>query len=241
MQVIGIPDAVVAARLLRVAAVCNSIRPSMLLELVAFATGSKPGLRFVVESDELGALVGGLDDAAIPWASRAVHLEPAGGTWTNVVSYETPSRRVLVGCGRSRALASEIVAAELDDPIEAGRMLGYPECCVRAFGELTRAGASWPQHLLAVSGHPRLVNARCNRFAADWGGIGLIGELFPCSLYCDAAIRYADRLRKAARDVGLLRLVLQAEADALKAIEILEDGAILCEPTQRGIRVEFAL
>lgn len=230
------------AGLLRTVSRCASIRPSVLLETAAFGMGAKPALRFTVDESDADALEHSCAKAGIPTASRRVYLEPLGGTWTQIVPHRTESYCILVVIGQTSRMSRELLKRELVDSEGAGRLLGYPPCCLAAFPRLAQAGATWPFVLLESALESRTaVDARCNRFAADWGGIGLIGELFPCSLYCRSAAAYSDRLRSAARAAGLQRLALQAESDALTPVEIYADGTISTASDGRGRRVEFRL
>jgi hypothetical protein len=177
----------------------------------------------------------------VPEAHRRVYLLSRGGTWTQVVQHETESSSTLVTLASTSTVAQKLLRMELHDAQAAGRELGYPACCVDAFARLIEAGSQWPFSLLATAASPTArVNMRCNRFAADWGGMGLIGELFPCSLECAAAAAYADNLLGAARRAGLARLCDRAESDALTPVEILSDGTITTHCEGLGRCVEFS-
>ena len=230
------------AQLLQAVSLCASIRPSVLLEIAAFGMGAKPALRFTVDESDADTLKHCCAKAGIPTASRRVYLEPLGGTWTQIVPHRTASSCMLVVIGQTSRISRGLLKRELADSNGAGRLLGYPPCCLSAFPRLAQAGAAWPFLLLeSALESSRPIDARCNRFAADWGGIGLIGELFPCSVHCRLAAAYSDRLRSATRAAGLQRLALQAESDALTPVEIHADGTISTAGDGRGRRVDFQL
>jgi hypothetical protein len=129
----------------------------------------------------------------------------------------------------------DLANAELSDSAAAGRLLGYPECCVEAISVIAGASSQWALHLLR--GHAAPVDARLNRFAAEWGGIGLLGELFPCSLHCRAAAAYAQSLYDAMTSIGMRKLADAARADALTPVDISPQGRI--SRATSGGSVEF--
>ena len=229
------------ACLLEVTARCPSIRPATLLEIVGFCMGAKPTLRLTLNDYDADRFRVACTASGIPIAERRVYLVPHGGTWTQIVQHETERSSMLVTVATTLSSARQLLRMELDDAEGAGRLLGYPPCCLAAFPRLVEAGPQWPFLLLKTAASPTShVNMRCNRFAADWGGTGLIGELFPCSLQCAAAAAYADRLLLAAQKAGLLRLCQRVESDSLTPVEILVDGTITAHCEGFGQRVEFA-
>ena len=74
------------------------------------------------------------------------------------------------------------------DPVELGRLLGYPGCCIDAFASLERR---WPNRMPIEAASrrserflPRLNNVALDRFAwIAW---------FPCSYDCEPSARLAD-------------------------------------------------
>lgn len=214
-----------AAALLEVAATSRSLRPCALLEVAAFAAGEKPALRFVLDpGDETGflrtACAFGLD-----LATRCVFLESRGGSWFSLVPYRTERERLLVVIAAADH-AERLVEAETLDSERAGVMLGYPACCVKAFQRLAEAGGRWGQALSATAVDARAIDARCNRFAAEWGGIGVMGELFPCSLECEHAKAYGESLYRSTVRLGLHRLAVRAKTDSLRPVVVSDDGTV---------------
>jgi len=215
-----------AATLLEAAAACPSFRPCALLEIAAFSFSEKPSLRFVVAPDEETHFRSAADSLGLKWASAPVYLEPEGHNWFSIVSRRTNNRRSLVVVTHDVS-PSSLLDAETRDSDLAGSYLGYPPCCVRAFARLTASPGKWAQVLADTARDKSSIDARCNRFAAEWGGIGLLGELFPCSLECNEARGYADRLYMATRRLGLHRLADKARQDSLLPVSISESGEIL--------------
>lgn len=224
--------------LLRTAATCESLRPASLLEIAAFSLGIKPALRFVVSDADATALLKAASDLALDAHSVGIFLQKTSGGWQSIVPYTTDDAAALVGithCNNAKAL----VTAEMSDATEAGIFLGYPECCVRSLSRLQAAASRWPLVLLSEVPRDTRIDARLNRFAAEWGGIGLIGELFPCSLCCQSAASYSQSLYDAACALGLKRLAAAARSDALASVTIDNDGLITLAETSANASAEF--
>ena len=158
-------------------------------------------------------------------AQRTIWLKYRGGSWTSVVTDATEESARLLVLARHGS-ATDLLNAELENTAAAGAMLGYPACCVHGVLKLGDARARWPSILLEEYESTKPIDARVNRFAAEWGGIGLIGEMFPCSLRCRSAIAYSQSLYNSAIELGLARLADAARADALKPVFVSSDGVI---------------
>ena len=66
-----------------------------------------------------------------------------------------------------------------------------------------------------------------NRFPITWGGISIIGELFPCSLICPSAIKYSKTMHSDVINFGFNEIAKVMVEHALKPIYINEeDGSI---------------
>ena len=224
-----------ATALLRSAAVCTSLRPANLLEITAFAKGVKPSLRFVVSPGDAAILLGSAKMLGLAACSRGVFLATAVGTWNEMVTYRTQNPAELVVISHDDP--HTVLDAELSDSTEAGLLLGYPQCCMRSISNLAKAAGNWPFALLSGSG--ACIDARLNRFAAEWGGIGLIGELFPCSLHCRAAASYSQSLYDAACALGLVKLAAAAKSDALEPVHIDAHGLISLANSAHRATVSF--
>jgi hypothetical protein len=143
----------------------------------------------------------------------------------NLVNYKTDQKRALIVIAHD-GLASILLKAETKDAESAGKLLGYPSCCVGAFAKLAEKGGSWGKALASTARDAQAIDARCNRYAAEWGGIGLLGELFPCSLDCKAAQCYADTLYQSMISLGLQRLAERAKSDSLIPVVLSDDGTV---------------
>ncbi len=225
-----------ATILLRAAAKCQSLRPAALLEIAAFAQATKPSLRFVVSAEDSAILQCAAIELGCATCSRSIFLSAVSGSWNDIVAHRTSRQSELVVIADNHN-ADRLLEAELSNSTEAGTLLGYPKCCVTSLPRLAASPERWPLTLLSTGGSR--VDARLNRFAAEWGGIGLIGELFPCSLHCRAAASYAQSLYDAAQTLGLAKLAGAAKSDALESVTISTDGLIHRTPASGAATVEF--
>lgn len=227
------------AILFRAAACCQSFRPAAFIELAAFCCGSKPALRLVLDRADLSVIEQAAQFTEIDIASRPVRISSRSQTWSELsAAAEEDKGSCLVAISRSVS-AEDVISAELNDPVEAGFLLGYPDCCVRALGRLSAHPQRWPWAILADWPLGKPLNARLNRFAAEWGGVGLLGELFPCSHSCELAYAYAQNLYMSAMRCGLEKLADKAKSDALRSIWLDESGAISVEEIVGARKVEF--
>lgn len=216
---------VVAAALLQAAAAATSLRPAALPEIAAFALREKPALRFVIEPDDEACFERAAAAVGLECACQSVYLESRGGSWFSLVSHRTEKRRALIVIAPAGE-ADRLVRAESEDAERAGVLLGYPRCCVSGFQRLAESGGLWGQALAATATDTRAIDARCNRYAAEWGGIGVLGELFPCSLECELAKDYGERLYQSTLRLGLHRLAERAMQDSLRPVELSDDGTV---------------
>jgi len=80
---------------------------------------------------------------------------------------------------------------------DPGRFLGYPSCCVSAFGRIAGLSAHYRRYLFDA--RPR--HWELNRLTALFGRSLLMPDFFPCELSCDAALRFCRSLLGVAEEV----------------------------------------
>lgn len=153
--------------------------------------------------------------------TRQVYVSKSVNNWSTIVPQPTSTSLALIAIGNS---AIRLIDAEMSSADEAGTLLGYPKCCVVGMRTLAGVSGQWALHLLKNADQP--VNARLNRFAAEWGGIGVIGELYPCSLHCPAAAQYAQSLYDSLVALSLHQLAHAARADALAPVNVSPRGRV---------------
>ena len=227
-----------AASLLKTVAHCCSVRPAALLEVAAFCGRRKPALRLVLDEPDAVALKTAASLLGIGVADTRIGLQHRGNSWSNVVSAEADAEATLLVLSREFP-ASDLLKAEQENAADAGALLGYPDCCVKAITELNIAGPSWSLVLLRHHNFGTPVDARLNRFAAECGRIGLIGEMFPCSLSCAKAKAYAQMLYETTIELGLSRLAQQARIDALSPVRISGHGEVVAASFDDATAIHF--
>jgi hypothetical protein len=216
----------VASLLLKAAMRSRSFRPSAYLEIPAFALGSKPMLRFVLENPEDANFKEACEALSLGFSSKLIYLKSEGASWFSIVDYPTDKARALIVIGANQNSCDQLLEVETLDASYAGQMLGYPSCCVESFPLLAKHGGQWGHVLAKTADSCSNINALTNRYAAEWGGGSLIGELFPCSLECEHAKYYAINLYQSAINLGLIRLANWAKNDCLVPINLSNDGTV---------------
>jgi hypothetical protein len=200
--------------------------------------GLKPSLRFIVDRNDAADLGQAARRSSLGFASKDVWLRKRGGTWANIVDADGDFISTMAVITRQTS-AEHLLETEQADAQSAGALLGYPACCVRAVARHDAAGALWPLQFLSGLSPVHKIDSRLNRMAAEWGGVGLLGELFPCSPDCQAALMYGQSLYQSALDLGLRRLAEKARADAIKPVFILADGSITLQNHPDAKTVDF--
>lgn len=202
---------------LRLLASEHQLPAATLADVVLYAVKEKDALRFAVplalrERLDAWATAHGLRTAGARVGGRRV------GDWT-VLSPEAGDDIALVVYGRAAEDVERLCAAEVDgDPAVAGRLLGYPECCIEAYGQYASSPATWVERTLAKSGagpYP----CWANRLPLQRGAATFIGELYPCSFRCEAAVAHGRRVYAAMRRLGLEGLARQTLEQSLRPVD----------------------
>lgn len=113
------------------------------------------------------------------------------------------------------------------DILKAGKYLGYPKCCINNVEKINILNGKWATFYLNDYRNNVSANYFTNRFPITWGGISIIGELFPCSLICPSAIKYSKTMHSDVINFGFNEIAKVMVEHALKPIYINEeDGSI---------------
>jgi len=97
--------------------------------------------------------------------------------------------------------------AELYGDVEkAGEYLGYPICCIKNISNINILKEMWANFYLKDYTKMKNANLFTNRFPITWGGMSIIGELFPCSLTCKNAIEYGKGLHNDVKSFGYSKI-----------------------------------
>lgn len=195
----------------------RQIPAATVADVVLYAVKEKDALRFAVPL----ALRERLDAWATSHGLRAAGARVGGrrvGDWT-VLSPEAGDDIALLVYGRAVEDVERLCAAEVDgDPTVAGRLLGYPACCIEAYGQHASSPATWVERTLANSGagpYP----CWANRLPLQRGAATFIGELYPCSFRCEAAVAHGRRVYAAMRRLGLEGLAQQTLDQSLRPVD----------------------
>jgi hypothetical protein len=186
-------------RFLTLLAAERQIPAATLSDVVSFTAHHKDTLRFAVprvvgHKLDVWAHEQGLHRASARASSTKV------GDWTCLHPDAEGEIDVLV-YGRSAEVVEALCRAEVGgDPAVAGRLLGYPDCCIAAYAQVSPA--RWLDDTVARSGAPPFP-CWANRLPISWGAPTLIGELYPCSFRCQPAIAIGKRTYQAMRELGL--------------------------------------
>lgn len=98
--------------------------------------------------------------------------------------------------------------AEMYGDVEkAGIFLGYPSCCTKNITTINNLNELWATYYLNdFIKNKRVANHHTNRFPITWGGISIVGELFPCSLTCAKAVEYARNMQNDVINFGFHKI-----------------------------------
>jgi hypothetical protein len=196
----------------------RQIPAATLADVVLFTKGSKDTLRFAVPRDAAQRLDAWAAEHGLA-AARARAGTTRVGEWNCLQAAEDGDVELLV-YGRAAAPVDELCRAELSgDPAVAGRLLGYPGCCVAAYAQVTPE--RWLDDTVARSGagpYP----CWANRLPLSWGAPTFIGELYPCSFRCEQAIAVGKRTYDGMRELGLDAIARTTLEQSLKPARGLE-------------------
>jgi MoaA/NifB/PqqE/SkfB family radical SAM enzyme/predicted dehydrogenase len=163
--------------------------PSLPLELAALRAGIKPVAFLTVRPDEEAAIRSAVSGYAVERRERGVWVE-AQDRWVDDRTRGEPRIELYISADSAAAAEAARLQAEGDPSRcidELGALMGYPECCVRAFGLLddrsnnSRNRYSTAARTTGVGAWPWELN---NLFVA-------IIPFFPCSYRCARALAHA--------------------------------------------------
>jgi len=201
-------------------------------EAALFAYRQKAVLRVVVPTTSVEDYLTAMGSIGVFCCSCQLSVSLTSGTWSQIsnsddierASQVCPLTGVYMSLDHGEAAAA--AAADVHDSNAAGKFFGYPECCIQSVGELSDAGARWPEALVNRSGKASSWNAAANRIVADWGGISPAGELFPCSLACKHAAELGKNAFFALRKAGLVKLAQRIKDDAIRGWRLRAGRAV---------------
>jgi hypothetical protein len=202
---------------------------SVLPHVGLFLTEEKDALRLVVSNKTAFALYPIISSSNLYYSQYPIQIATVSDSWSYFTESDLDtSTHMVIVIARNETVSFEILEEEIrGDYKKAGKMLGYPICCINGYADLADQASYWVTILLQKSSNQ--VSFWCNRAASMWGGTCSSGELFPCSLTCKHAINYGKKADKALRDLGVHKIA-DTIIEQAKRTMYLYNTEILLEP-----------
>lgn len=146
----------------------------------------------------------------------------------------------MLSLSKNEHVLKDFINAEISgDTIKAGQFLGYPKCCVEAFQHIGLLESKWATYYLEDYQRTKKASPFCNRFPIFFNSISPIGELFPCSLNCNAAKNYAELMLNDMKALGFTKLIDKILEISSKDIYINIDGNFSIEEYEHSHQIKF--
>lgn len=197
-------------------------------EFASLLLGRKKALRIVYESDR-----GELDKSlfsryGFQMTNSILWSRYLGNGFGDLLSSPSSLRDTdayskvnMVCISKSSKLLSQLEEAEsCGETVKAGRILGYPDCCVERLFSVTSRGELWANYYLEDFRKSGFGSKYANRFPIVLGGMSAVGELFPCSLSCPHAIQYSKNMIADMESLGYSRVAEKCISDSSKTVRV---------------------
>lgn len=213
---------------------------SVIPHLALFLNGEKIALRLIVSNKVLSQIVELCDELQLNYAISCIKIEALSESWNSFDFCDTTiSTHNLIAISKDNFIANEIKYSELSgDYIKSGKLLGYPECCINSYLNVSDNVENWSYKLLKISNFK--ISPWCNRIASMWGGCCSSGELFPCSLTCKNAIKYGKQADLAMRNLGISKIADLILSQAQKKL-YLSNQVIELEKIKNSINQDITI
>ncbi len=123
------------------------------------------------------------------------------------------------------------------DILKAGAYLGYPKCCINNIEKINSLNSKWATFYLNQFLEIKFANHFTNRFPITWGGISIIGELFPCSLTCPNAIEYSQNMLSDVKKLGFSKLSDIMMDHSHRPVYINKENGEISLESKRGFEI----
>jgi len=188
----------------------HKVQLSIFPEFISFLKGNKKILRIVIDNNEK------LFNNSL-FLSNNIHVKEAklysskqknsfGSLVASINSEDSDnySEVRMFSISKFKDELIEFEKAELYGDIEkAGEFLGYPICCIKNIYKINDLKDLWATfYLNDYEKMNKTASIYTNRFPITWGGVSIVGELFPCSLSCNNAIEYGRNLYNDVKSFG---------------------------------------
>ncbi len=212
----------------------HSVQLSVFPEFVSFLAGSKRIIRIVVDKPNASFDFQLFSKYGLFVTQQELYTEDKGNSFGRLISKMNEINSgdfkevSMLSFSSSHRELIEFEEAEVDgDTEKAGLMLGYPKCCVKNVETINSLNELWSLYYLDDYHHNKVASHFTNRFPITWGGMSPIGELFPCSLNCAAAIQYAKTMKKDLHSFGFDRIIANIYEAAMRPIYIHESNGLV--------------
>jgi len=115
-----------------------------------------------------------------------------------------------------------------------GRLLGYPECCIHSYEQITEVN-DWLKVCLSNTPLQLYYDHRNNKLSYLFSGMTLFFDYFPCSLTCRSTLELSDMMLNVLKNFDVGEIAASIRAEMLAPVLILEGllislpGSSLCE------------
>lgn len=191
----------------------HKVQLSVFPEFISFLRGNKRILRIVVDDSSKPFNTPLFLDNGFYVSQKELFCSKQKNSFGSLVTnievehLKNYNKVTMFSISRLRNELKDFEKAELFGDVEkAGEYLGYPSCCIKNIGVINSLSDLWATHYL--DDYARFNNASLftNRFPITWGGMSIVGELFPCSLSCINAINYGKALLKDVKEIGYISI-----------------------------------
>ena len=192
----------------------HKIQLSVFPEFVSFIKGHKKILRIVIDNNDM------MFNTSL-FLNKGFHVKQVklycsnqknsfGSLVTSINSEDSDnySEVKMFSISKFKDELIDFEKAELYGDVEkAGKFLGYPTCCVNNISKINDLKDLWATfYLNDYIKMNKTASKYTNRFPITWGGISIVGELFPCSLSCNKAIQYGKNLHNDVKSFGFNKI-----------------------------------
>ena len=188
----------------------ESIGLSVISEFFLFLSGEKEIIRLSLNYKEFEIAQKLCVKHNLYFEYTSFETKDYGGGWTSLVKNNDKnlgkkSYTIVIVIGKTAHILNEYINAEANfDFTKAGKLLGYPKCCIKSYIEVEVLKNNWYQYYF--TNKKRKYPLWANRINTIFGGGSFIGEMFPCSLNCKKAIEIGQRAASTMDSFGLAKL-----------------------------------
>ena len=214
-----------------------------LFEIATVIVGLRQFVRIVVEKkneDVLRAHLGQLGLATgTPTVGHELMRTEGGDRFYKrfALDRKLDNSRTLIGVISANSQEAANAGQEIDDfsnAVACGTQLGYPICCVNAYGEIEH-GRDWTERIAQqLIGCTDPVEWRMNRLSQLFDERSLYPDFMPCGAKCAAAATLVESMRCAGVAVGLVPETQDAESRMRRPIAVMDQAFIACVAMPNG-------